>query len=103
MCNEAGLVVAHGVLSRVAEDEFVTHFLAPWTDYKLKAGKYAAVGEYINDGFVFQVAGPRSLETLETATGECLHDIRFGAHRSSAIDGRGVRILRMGMAGNLGY
>src|SRR5579875_3932783 len=103
MCNEAGLVVAHGVLSRVAEDEFVTHFLAPWTDYKLKAGRYDAVGEYINDGFVFQVAGPRSLETLEAAAGECLHDIRFGAHRPSRIGGMDVRILRMGMAGNLGY
>lgn len=103
MCNEAGFVVAHGVLSRIAEDEFETHFLAPWTDYKLKAGKYDAIGEFVNDGFVFQVAGPRSLETLEAATGECLHDIRFGAHRPSQIDGMAIRILRMGMAGNLGY
>jgi glycine cleavage system aminomethyltransferase T len=27
MCNDEGLIMAHGVLVRVAEDEFVTHFL----------------------------------------------------------------------------
>lgn len=103
MCNQQGLIVAHGVLSRVAEDEFITHYLGPWTDYKLKSGKYNAIGEFIDDEFIFQVAGPRSLEVLEVACGECLHDIRFAAHRLSAIDGMSVRILRVGMAGTLGY
>ena len=103
MCNEKGLVVAHGVLSRVGEDEFITHYLGPWTDYKLKTGKYNATGEFINDEFIFQVAGPRALEVLETACRECLHDIRFAGHRMSTIDDMRVRVLRVGMAGTLGY
>jgi glycine cleavage system aminomethyltransferase T len=103
MCNEDGLITAHGVLLRVGEEEFITHYLGLWTDYKLKTGKYNAKGEFINDEFIFQVAGPRSLEVLEVATGECLHDIRFAGHRMSEIDGMGVRVLRVGMAGTLGY
>jgi glycine cleavage system aminomethyltransferase T len=103
MCNENGLVVAHGVLARVGEDEFITHYLALWVDYKLKTGKYHATGDFIHDEFIFQVAGPRSLAVLEVATSECLHDIRFAAHRMSAIDHMGVRVLRVGMAGTLGY
>jgi glycine cleavage system aminomethyltransferase T len=103
MCNERGLIVAHGVLARVAEDEFITHYLGQWTDYKLRSGNYNAQGEFIHDEFIFQVAGPRSLEVLEVATGECLHDIRFAGHRESSISGSPVRVLRVGMAGTLGY
>lgn len=103
MCNQEGLVVAHGVLLRVAEDEFITHYLGNWTDYQLKTGHYNATGEFINDTFILQVAGPRSLEVLETATQECLHDIAFARHRMSSIEGMPVRILRVGMAGVLAY
>jgi glycine cleavage system aminomethyltransferase T len=103
MCNENGLILAHGVLLRVGEDEFITHYLGLWTDYKLKTGKYDAIGEFINDEFIFQVAGPRSLEVLEVATRECLHDIRFAGHGMSRIEGMPVRVLRVGMAGTLGY
>jgi glycine cleavage system aminomethyltransferase T len=38
MCNERGLIVAHGVLARVADDEFITHYLGLWADYKLRSG-----------------------------------------------------------------
>ena len=95
--------MAHGVLARVAEDEFITHDVGLWTDYKLKAGKYNATSEFIHDEFIFRVAGPRSLEGLEAATAECLHDIRFAGHRISRIDGMSVRVPRVGMAGTLGY
>jgi glycine cleavage system aminomethyltransferase T len=53
--------------------------------------------------FLFQIAGPRSLEVLEAASGDDLHDIRFMHHRPSSIDGMEVRVLRMGMAGTLAY
>jgi vanillate/3-O-methylgallate O-demethylase len=72
-------------------------------DYQLKKGGYDAVGEWVRDEFIFQVAGPRSLEVLEAATGECLHDLRFAMHRMSSIEGKKVRVLRVGMAGTLGY
>lgn len=103
MCNEDGLVVAHGVVLRIAEDEFVSHYLGAWTDYKLRTGRYDATGEFVSDEFIMQLAGPRSLEVLEGATGHCLHNLRFARHCTATIDGFGVRVLRVGMAGTLGY
>ena len=49
------------------------------------------------------MAGPRSLEILEKASGDDLHDIKFFHHRVSRIAGKEVRIFRMGMAGTLAY
>lgn len=103
MCNDEGLIMTHGVLLRLDEDEFEGFFLAPYAAYKLYTGNYNAKGEFVTDQFIFQVAGPRSLEVLETATGECLHDIKFARHRMSSIDDIDVRILRVGMAGTLAY
>jgi glycine cleavage system aminomethyltransferase T len=103
MCNDAGLIMTHGVLLRLAEDEVLSFFLAPYAAYKLITGNYDAKGEFITDQFIFQVAGPRSLETLESAAGECLHDIKFARHRPGRINGIDVRILRVGMAGTLAY
>ncbi len=103
MCNEQGMVIAHGVLLRVAEDDFITYFLAPYAAYKFYTGGYDARGEWVNDRLLLQLGGPRSLEILEVATGECLHDIKFGHHRMSSIQGMDVRITRMGMAGTLAY
>lgn len=103
MCNEQGLIMAHGVLIRLAEDEFQSYFLAPYAAYKFYTGGYNAQGEFVTDEFIFQVAGPRSLEVLENAAGECLHDVKFGKHRMSKMDGIDVNISRMGMAGMLAY
>lgn len=103
MCNEDGLVLLHGVLMRAGQDEYLLHYRSPYPEYKLTTGRYDAVGEYIRDEFIFQLGGPRSLEIIETATRDCLHDIRFSGHRPSEIDGMPVRILRMGMAGTLSY
>ncbi len=104
MCNEEGLVMQDGVLLRLGEDDFITYWMSPYIAYALKKGNYNARGEELmGTVFLFQIAGPRSLEVLETATGECLHDIKFMHHRMSSINGLEVRILRMGMAGTLAY
>ncbi len=103
MCNEEGLIMMHGVLMRVDEEEFLTFFLAPYTAFKLATGNYRAKGEFVWDVFVLQLGGPRALEILEAATGECVHDIKFGRQRMSKIDGIDVRLVRMGMAGTLAY
>jgi glycine cleavage system aminomethyltransferase T len=107
MCNDEGLNMMDGVVVRVDEDDFITYWMAPYISYALevqKKDKYKAVGENLTGKvFLFQVAGPRSLEVLETVTGECLHDIQFIHHRVSTIEGRKVRILRVGMAGTLAY
>ncbi|TGE35150.1 aminomethyl transferase family protein [Desulfosporosinus fructosivorans] len=103
MCNEEGLNMADGVLIRVSEEEFISYYLAPYAAYKLETGNYNAKGEYVFDTFIFQLAGPRSLEILETVTGECLHDIKFGRLKKSIIEDMDIEIIRVGMAGPLAY
>jgi glycine cleavage system aminomethyltransferase T len=104
MCTEEGLNMMDGVIIRVDEDDFITYWMAPYIAYALEKGKYDATGESLTGKvFLFQVGGPRALEVLETATGECLHDIKFMHHRLSSVDGREVRVLRVGMAGSLAY
>ena len=104
MCNEEGLLMSDGVLLRTGEDDFVTYWMAPYAPYAFMKGRYNAIVENLTmKVFLFQLGGPRSLEILETATGEDLHDIKFGRHRMSSIDGMEVRILRLGMAGTLAY
>jgi glycine cleavage system aminomethyltransferase T len=104
MCNEEGLVFRDGVLIRTAEDEFYTYEIFPADAYFLSKGSYDAACENLTGKvFLFQIAGPRSLEILEKASGKDLHDIKFMHHRMSEIAGNNVRVLRVGMAGTLAY
>jgi vanillate/3-O-methylgallate O-demethylase len=104
MCNKAGPIMADGVMLRTAEDEVVTYWMAPYLAYVFEKGRYDAVEEDLTmRRFLFQVAGPRSLEILEEASGDDLHDIEFIHHRLSNIAGKEVRVLRLGMAGTLAY
>lgn len=104
MCNEEGLIMMDGVLLRLDEDDFITYWMAPYVVYSLEKGNYNAEGEVLTGRvFLFQIAGPRSLEVLEAASGDDLHDIRFMQHRLSIFNGIEVRVLRMGMAGTLAY
>lgn len=43
----------HGVLMRVAEEEFYTSFLGPYTACKLATGNHRAKGEFVWDVFVW--------------------------------------------------
>ncbi|GAB3615557.1 aminomethyltransferase family protein [Okibacterium endophyticum] len=104
MCTEDGSVMADGVLLRLGEDDFITYWLSPYLDFVLMKGGYDVVPEQqTGQTFLFQIAGPRSLEILEAATGEDLRDIAFMRHRPSTIAGSEVRVLRMGMGGSLAY
>lgn len=104
MCRDDGLMMSDGVVLRTAEDKFVTSWMLPYIQYAFEQGNYDAVGEDITGKvFLYQVGGPRSLEILESATGEDLHDIGFARFRNSKIAGKDVRIFRLGMAGTLAY
>ncbi|OJX67999.1 MAG: hypothetical protein BGO95_06520 [Micrococcales bacterium 73-13] len=104
MLDDEGRILADGVVMRTGEEEYLATWLSPAIDWAFESGAYDAVGENVTGQvFLFQVAGPRSLEILERATGEDLHDIAFARHRESSIEGRPVRILRLGMAGTLSY
>ncbi len=78
--------------------------MTPYIGYALAKTHYNAVGKDLTGRmFLYQIGGPKSLEMLEEAAQEDLHDIRFLHHRMSKIDGRDVRIVRVGMAGTLSY
>lgn len=104
MCAENGNIVADGLALRFAEDEYGCYALQPLIIYLSTCGKYDVEPiEYKEYDFNFQVAGPKSLEILEQACEEDLHDIKFMRFRNATIAGHTVRILRIGMAGTLGY
>ena len=104
MANEKGEVMIDGVLVRLAEDDFITYWMDPYISYALEKGNYDAVGESLTGKvFLFQLAGPLSLEILEKATGDDLHDLRFMRQMHTHIKGMEFNVLRMGMAGTLAY
>jgi glycine cleavage system aminomethyltransferase T len=104
LCDDTGRILTHGLVVRVDEHEFHTHMLCPWLNYAASKGDYDVSYEDRSlTEFNFQCTGPRILEVLEHATGECLHDIPFMGHRTSSINGKEIRLFRMGMAGTLGY
>src|SRR6516165_6920838 len=102
MCNEDGLIAAHGITERKAEDEFEFFAAPPWPVQKLAGTSWRVEAERRND-YLFQIAGPTSLRTLEKVTSESLRDIRFLRFRESRIDGTKVEVARIGMTGNLAY
>jgi len=102
MCNEAGLIGAHGILERKAEDHFELFATFPWPLQRLAGTSYKVEAQMRNN-YLFQIAGPTSLATLEKATGESLKDIRFLRFRDSKIEGTTVEVGRIGMTGNLAY
>jgi glycine cleavage system aminomethyltransferase T len=104
MCNEDGLLMMDGVIARTGQEEFVTYWMSPYIDYLLLKGNYNAIGENITGKvFLYQVAGPKSLEILEAASDQNLHGIQFVRLATTKIAGHDVRILRLGMAGTLAY
>jgi len=104
LCDEQGRILTDGVIARIADDTYRTYWLAPALAYRLERSDFDVTGvDQSFSEFFFQIAGPRSLEILENATREDLHDIGFGRHRMSSIAGVPVRVLRLGMAGGLAY
>jgi glycine cleavage system aminomethyltransferase T len=102
MCDETGLIASHGILERKASDEFELWAAPPWPMMKLPGSGYEVEAQMRNN-YLFQVAGPTSLKTLEKVTGESLRDIGFLRFRDSQIDGVKVEVARIGMTGGLAY
>ncbi|MCR4435447.1 MAG: aminomethyl transferase family protein [Clostridiales bacterium] len=104
ICNEKGQIMTDGVVFKVAEDTYRTYWLLPVIDYLLqKSGMNVEGINMTGKEYFYQIAGPKSLEILEKAC-ECdLHDIKFATHRLTKICGQDMRVVRLGMAGNLAY
>ena len=102
MCNEEGLIVAHGIIERKGEDHFESFAGGPPGPTPKIDVPYDVEIERL-DYYLFQIAGPTSLQVLEKATGENLRDIRFLRFRESRINGIRTEVARIGMTGNLAY
>ncbi len=104
LCNERGFILTDGVVMMIAENHFRTYWLNPVVGYYVSVSDMDVEGfDLSGKEFFFQLAGPKSLEILEQAAQSDLHDIAFTKHRMAKIAGVDVRILRLGMAGTLGY
>ncbi len=100
-----GNVISHGLGLRTAEDEFHVYSLVPFVMMLTNNGKYNVepqVYDHTKD-FVYQIAGPRSLEIVENVIEEDIHDMKFMEFRYADVDGARVRVIRMGMGGTISY
>jgi len=102
MCLENGLIASHGILQRNDEEDLRFFAAGDWPVYLATKSKYRVKADFVRS-FLFQVAGPTSLRTLERACDEPLGDIRFLRYRHAPIAGKTVEIARLGMSGNLAY
>ncbi|MGI6229411.1 MAG: hypothetical protein ACOYJL_00710 [Tractidigestivibacter sp.] len=106
ICNNDGQIIGDGVMLRTDEQRFETFFISPAVDFCASKEQGKLDFTFENDSgkvFMFQLGGPRSLEIVENACEEDLHDLKFMKFRTATIAGHKVRILRMGMAGTLSY
>jgi glycine cleavage system aminomethyltransferase T len=105
LTDEEGRVASHGMAVRTGEEEVMTYWLTPYLAYRHSQHPEldVAMEELTGQVFLFQIGGPRSLEILEEATQENLHDVKFLRTRMTSVAGEEVRILRIGMAGTLAY
>ena len=104
MLLDDGTIAAQGVLLHTAEDEYEGNWLSPYMDFMFSQKDYDAEITSVSDRrIIFQTQGPRSLEMVEQAAHEDLHDLKYCHFRNATIAGHTVRILRFGMYGCLGY
>jgi glycine cleavage system aminomethyltransferase T len=104
LTDENGNIIMHGLVHRLAEDKVWITTIYPWVVAAADRGNYDVKFDNTQmTRFIFQLGGPRTLEALEAATGENLHDIPFLGFKESHINGKNVHISRMTMAGTLGY
>ena len=104
ICNEKGQILTDGVVIKIGEDRYRTFWLNPPIDYLLKKSGMDVKGEDVSgQEYFIQIAGEKSLEILEDAFQQDLHDIKFATHRKAKLNGKDVEIIRLGMSGNLAY
>jgi vanillate/3-O-methylgallate O-demethylase len=107
MPDENGFIANHALTVRDSEDSFRQFAsMAPWPVYRAQSlGLDVRIGT--RDIFLYQVAGPTSLQVLERLLGKDLRDVAFLAIRKISIPGvdaeADIELSRIGMAGTLAY
>jgi glycine cleavage system aminomethyltransferase T len=103
MCNEKGQLMGDGLIVRTGEQSYRTYWLAPVLAYYADTLGLDVKGEWVRDEFFFQIDGPKSLQIMEKAAQQDLHDMKFAQKRNIKIAGVEVTIVRLGMTGCLAY
>jgi vanillate/3-O-methylgallate O-demethylase len=102
--NDKGQILSDGVVMRIAEDRYRTYWLNPPIQYLVETSDMDVHGEDMTGKEYFiQIDGVKSLEILEDALQQDLHDIAFAHRRTVEVDGHEVLVLRLGMSGDLAY
>jgi len=105
LCNKEGKIIIDGIVARRSGDEFIGMCLPDFVAMNEEMGRpYDIEGGWCWDKyFFFQMCGPRSLEVVEAATRQDMHDVKFMWTKDGKIAGKDIFVLRTGMAGTLGY
>lgn len=104
-CDENGLIQAHALTVRDADESYRVFACNPWPIIRLlNTGDYQVEFNMV-PMFVFQCSGPTSLTALEAATNTDLHGVRFLETVPVTIPGLegDFEIQRIGMSGTLAY
>ncbi|MFB9126055.1 aminomethyl transferase family protein [Paraburkholderia dipogonis] len=104
--NEHGLIANHGLAVRDSEDSFRQFASIPWLPYLAESLGIDVQVDY-RQIFLYQVAGPSSLQVLERLIGEELRSVAFLGLKKVRIPGIPanveIEVSRIGMAGTLAY
>jgi len=101
-CNDDGLIVAHGVMQKLAENDYRIFVSGQWALY-CHSRTNLNVEQDVHDNYLFQIAGPKSQVVIEAAAREGVGDVGFLRFRDITVAGHRCEIMRIGMAGTLAY
>ena len=105
VCAPDGNVMSDGCLVRNAEDVYTAYWMFALAFFAQQdGGNFDMLFEDITPKVaLLQVGGPKSLQAIERAFGQDLHDLKFNRLRTIEYKGFEIEVYRMGMAGTLAY
>ncbi len=115
LANPDGYLIGDGILFHLADQAFV--LVGPpqapnWVQYNVETGDYDVTTDRdatsgVRDGpprnYRYQLQGPNAVQLMQDVTEDPLPDIPFFNFADVTIEGRSVRALRHGMAGEAGF
>ncbi|HWI30068.1 MAG TPA: hypothetical protein VNT50_01120 [Microbacterium sp.] len=103
--RDDGFLIGDGVCLKLADDDFLCTGGVTCSEGMMfrSQGYDVTTSDESSGRFLFSVQGPTSIHVIERAVGRSIRDIRFARFAEADIDGRTVRLVRIGMSGELGY
>ena len=104
MCNQNGHTITPAIVMRTDPNSY-RFTLDPTYEWFLAetAGFDVQIVDVTDDWGILTLQGPRSLEVLNTVTGDDWTDLMFSRIGYATVDGVDVEIARTGFTGELGY